>query len=68
MTQAADTLVFLYKTIRDKEDDLNTLECQLTDHANHGKELSLQKEVVLKELDRLKGVVPVVKDINDDGG
>ena len=68
MTQAADTLVFLYKTIRDKEDDLNTLECQLTDPANQGKELSLQKEVVLKELDRLKGVVPVVKDINDDGG
>ena len=68
MTQAADTLVFLYKTIRDKEDDLNTLECQLTDNPNHGKELSLQKEVVLKELDRLKGVVPVVKDINDDGG
>ena len=68
MTEAADTLVFLYKTIRDKEDDLNTLECQLADHANQGKELSLQKEVVLKELDRLKGVVPVVKDINDDGG
>ena len=68
MTQAADTLVFLYKTIRDKEGDLNTLECQLTDHANQGKELSLQKEAVLKELDRLKGVVPVVKDINDYGG
>ena len=68
MTQAADTLVFLYKTIRDKEDALNTLECQLTAHANQGKELSLQKEVVLKELDRLKGVVPVVKDITADGG
>ena len=67
MTQAADTLVFLLKTIREKEDDLNTLDCQLNDHANHGKELSLQKEIILKELDRLKGVVPVVKDINDDG-
>ena len=67
MTEAADTLVFLYKTIRDKEDDLNTVDCQLTDNANHGKELSLQKEVILRELDSLKGVVPVVKDINDDG-
>ena len=67
MTEAADTLVFLYKTIRDKEDDLNTVDCQLTDNANHGKELSLQKEVILRELDRLRGVVPVVKDINDDG-
>ena len=67
MTEAADTLVFLYKTIRDKEDDLNTVDCQLTDNANHGKELSLQKEVILRELERLRGVVPVVKDINDDG-
>ena len=67
MTEAADTLVFLYKTIRDKEDDLNTVDCQLTDNANHGKELSLQKEVILRELDRLRGLVPVVKDINDDG-
>ena len=67
MTEAADTLVFLYKTIRDKEDELNTVDCQLTDNANHGKELSLQKEVILRELERLRGVVPVVKDINDDG-
>ena len=49
MTQAADTLVFLLKTIRDKEDDLSTLDCQLTDNANHGKERSLQKEVILRE-------------------
>ena len=67
MTEAADTLVFLLKTIRDKEDDLSTVDCQLTDNANHGKELSLQKEVILRELERLRGVVPVVKDINDDG-
>ena len=67
MTEAADTLVFLLKTIRDKEDDLSTVDWQLTDNANHGKELSLQKEVILRELDSLKGVVPVVKDINDEG-
>ena len=68
MTTPADVLVFLHKEILDKEDELNTLEIQIQSNAKEARELVCLKEVAQRDLEKLKGVVPVVKELNDNGG
>ena len=68
MTTPADVLVFLHKEILDKEDALGTLEAQLRFNAKEAMVLTMQKETAQEYLAALKGVVPVIKELNDNGG
>ena len=68
MTTPADVLVFLHKEILDKEDELGTLEAQLRFNAKEAMVLTMQKETAQEYLAALKGVVPVIKEHNDNGG
>ena len=68
MTTPADVLVFLHKEILDKEDELGTLEAQLRFNAKEAMVLTMQKETAQEYLAALKGVVPVIKELNDNGG
>ena len=68
MTTPADVLVFLHKEILDKEDELGTLEALLRFNAKEAMVLTMQKETAQEYLAALKGVVPVIKELNDNGG
>ena len=68
MTSPADVLVFLHNEILDKEDELNTLTVQLASNAREARELGCLKHVAQRDLDKLQGVVPVIKELNDNGG
>ena len=68
MATPADVLVFLHKEILDKEDELGTLEAQLRFNAKEAMVLTMQKETAQEYLAALKGVVPVIKELNDNGG
>ena len=68
MTTPADVLVFLHKEILDKEDELGTLEAQLRFNAKEAMVLTMQKETAQEYLAALKGVVPVIKELNDNCG
>ena len=68
MTTPAEVLVFLHNQILDKEDELNTLEVQIASNAKEARELVCLKEVAQRDLDKLQSVVPVVKELNDNGG
>lgn len=68
MTTPAEVLVFLHNQILDKEDELNTLEIQIQSNAKEARELGCLKHVAQRELLQLQGVVPVIKELNDNGG
>ena len=67
MTTPAEVLVFLHNEILDKEDELNTLEVQIKSNADEAKELLCLKHDAQRDLHKLQGVVPVVKQLNDYG-
>ena len=67
MTEAADTLVFLYNTKKDKEAELSTLEAQRKYHAEIESDLIRKYHAVQLELDALNAVLPMIKKLNDDG-
>jgi hypothetical protein len=68
MTTPAEVLVFLHNQILDKEDELNTLEIQIQSNLKESRELGCLKQVAQRELLQLQGVVPVIKELNDNGG
>jgi hypothetical protein len=64
----ADLLVFLYRTIKEKEEELSVLDQHLQFNAQEAMIYRIKKETALEELDKLKGVIPVIKELHDNGG
>jgi hypothetical protein len=68
MTEPSEVLVFLYREIKEKEDELHTLQVQRDINAKEGKELLCLYETAQRDLAKLNNVVPVIKELNDHGG
>jgi len=68
MAQPAEVMVFLLNTIKDKEDELITLQIQRDSNAKEARELVCLYETAQRDLIKLNDVVPVVKLLNDNGG
>ena len=68
MAQPAEVMVFLFDAIKDKEDELITLQIQRDSNAKEARELICQYETVQRDLIKLNDVVPVMKELNDNGG
>ena len=64
----ADLLVFLYRTIKENEEELSVLDQHLQFNAQEAMIYRIKKETALEELDKLKGVIPVIKELHDNGG
>jgi hypothetical protein len=68
MTEPSEVLVFLYREIKEKEDELQTLQVQRDSNAKEARELICLYETAQHDLAKLNNVVPVIKELNDHGG
>jgi hypothetical protein len=68
MTEPSEVLVFLYREIKEKEGELQTLQVQRDCNAKEARELVCLYETAQRDLAKLNNVVPVIKELNDHGG